>query len=319
MTDLPLSARRPLGRSELRVSPLCLGGNVFGWTADEARSFEILDAFVEAGGNFVDTADVYSRWVPGHTGGESEGVIGRWLKSRKARDRVIVATKVGMEMPYGSGLSRAHVERAAEASLRRLQVERIDLLYAHRDDPKTPVEETVRALDALVAAGKVRAVGASNFTAARLAEALEVARREGLARYEVLQPDYNVVDRAGFEGELDALCRREQVSVAPYYGLAAGFLTGKYRRGAPAPASPRAAGVLERHGHARGWAVLDAVRAVATRHQATPAQIALVWLLAQPAVVAPIASATSAEQLRELAAFARVRLTPADLATLDVR
>ncbi len=319
MNDHPLSGRRPLGRSDLRVSPLCLGGNVFGWTADEARSFEVLDAFSEAGGNFVDTADVYSRWVPGHEGGESEGVLGRWLASRGARDRVVVATKVGMEMPYGAGLSRAHVTRAAEASLRRLGVERIDLLYAHEDDPRTPVEETVRAFDALVRAGKVRAVGASNFTAARLAEALELARREGLARYEVLQPDYNVVDRASFEGELEALCRREQLSVAPYFGLAAGFLTGKYRQGEPPPASARARVVLDRHGHARGWAVLDAVRAVAARRGATPGQVALAWLLAQPAVVAPIASATSATQLGELLGFARLRLEPADLAALDVQ
>lgn len=318
MTTRPLSDRRPLGRSDLRVSPLCLGGNVFGWTADEARSFEVLDAFVEAGGNFVDTADVYSSWVPGHAGGESESVLGRWMKDRRARERMVVATKLGMTMPYGEGLSRGHIQRAVEQSLRRLQVERIDLLYAHHDDPRTPVEETVRGFDALIAAGKVRAVGASNFSAARLAQSLEVAHREGLARYEILQPNYNLIDRAEFEGGLEALCRREQVSVAPYFGLAAGFLTGKYRQGEPPPASGRATVVLERHGHARGWAALDAVRAVALRHGATPGEIALAWLLAQPTVVAPIASATSAEQLRELAGFAHVHLTPADLATLDV-
>jgi aryl-alcohol dehydrogenase-like predicted oxidoreductase len=314
-----LSERRPLGRSDLRVSPLCLGGNVFGWTAGEKDSFEVLDAFLEAGGNFIDTADSYSHWVPGHAGGESESLLGRWMAARGARDRVVLATKVGSRMPSGEGLSRAHVHRAVEDSLRRLGVERIDLLYAHRDDPRTPVEETVRAFHELVRAGKVRAVGASNFSAERLAEALRIAKAEGLARYEALQPNYNLVERSDFEGPLDELCRREQVSVAPYYGVAAGFLTGKYRRGEPPPASARARSVLERYGNARGWAVLDAVRTVADRHAATPAQVALAWLLARPAVVAPIASATSAAQLRELAGFARIALTQEDMAALDGR
>lgn len=313
-----LSERRPLGRSDLRVSPLCLGGNVFGWTAGEDASREVLDAFVAAGGNFIDTADVYSRWVPGHAGGESETIIGRWMKARGLRDRVIVATKVGSPMPSGRGLSRAHLERGAEGSLRRLGVERLDVLYAHLDDEETPVEETVRAFDALVRAGKVRAVGASNFSAARLGESLALAQREGLARYELLQPNYNLVHRADFEGALQDLCRREQLSVAPYFGLAAGFLTGKYRRGEPAPASPRATGVIERYGHERGWAILDAVRAVAARHRATPAQVALAWLLAQDTVVAPIASATSVEQLRELVGFTRVKLGREELAVREV-
>jgi aryl-alcohol dehydrogenase-like predicted oxidoreductase len=319
MTTHTLSERRPLGRSELRVSPLCLGGNVFGWTAGEKESFEVLDAFLEAGGNFIDTADVYSRWVPGNTGGESESLLGRWLQAREVRDRVVVATKVGSPMPTGEGLSRGHLQRGVEDSLRRLQVERIDLLYAHKDDPRTPVEETVRAFDALVRAGKVRAVGASNFSAARLGESLEVAQRERLARYEILQPNYNLVERSDFEGPLEELCRREQLSVAPYYGLAAGFLTGKYRQGDPPPASSRAASVLQRYGNAHGWAVLDAVRTVASRRGATPAQVALAWLLAQPAVIAPIASATSASQLRELLGFERLELAPEDLAALDVR
>ncbi|WP_242394140.1 aldo/keto reductase [Anaeromyxobacter oryzisoli] len=318
MTTQPLSARRQLGRSELRVSPLCLGGNVFGWTAGEKESFEVLDAFLEAGGNFVDTADVYSHWAPGNVGGESETILGRWVKARGARDRVIVATKVGSKMPTGEGLSERHIRRAVDDSLRRLQVERIDLLYAHKDDPRTPVEETVRAFDALVRAGKVRVVGASNFSAERLGASLELARREGLVRYEALQPNYNLVERVDFEGPLEALCRRERISVAPYYGLAAGFLTGKYRQGEPRPASPRAASVLQRYGTARGWAVLEAVRAVASRRGASPAQVALAWLLAQPTVVAPIASATSAVQLRELLGFERLVLSPEDLAELDV-
>jgi aryl-alcohol dehydrogenase-like predicted oxidoreductase len=313
-----LTERRPLGRSDLLVSPLCLGGNVFGWTAGEKESREVLDAFVDAGGNFIDTADVYSRWVPGHTGGESESLIGRWMKERNLRDRVVIATKVGLPMPQGEGLSRAYVLRAVEDSLRRLQVERIDLLYAHRDDPRVPIEETVRAFEALVRAGKVRALGASNFSAARLGESLAFAQQEALPRYEVLQPDYNLVHRSEFEGPLEELCRREGLSVAPYYGLAAGFLTGKYQRGEAPPVSSRAEGVLKRHGNARGWAVLDAVRSVAIRHRAAPAQVALAWLLAQPTVVAPIASAVTAEQLRELLGFERLDLTQEDLTALDV-
>ncbi|MGB8933419.1 MAG: aldo/keto reductase [Anaeromyxobacteraceae bacterium] len=316
MSTLSLSDRRPIGHSALRVSPLCLGGNVFGWTAGEGASFEVLDAFVAAGGNFIDTADVYSRWVPGNTGGESETLLGKWMKARKTREAVVIATKVGSPMPAGEGLSGAYIRRAVEDSLRRLQIERIDLLYAHKDDPRTPVEETVRAFDALIREGKVRAVGASNFSPARLAEALEVARRERLARYEILQPNFNLVERSEFEGELEALCRREQLSVAPYYGLAAGFLTGKYRQGEPPPASGRAASVLGRYGNARGWAVLEAVRAVAVRHGASPAQVALAWLLAQPTVIAPIASAISAAQLRELVGFERLSLDPDDLAAL---
>jgi aryl-alcohol dehydrogenase-like predicted oxidoreductase len=309
---------RELGRTGLQVHPLCLGGNVFGWSADEAASFAVLDAYAEGGGNFVDTADSYSRWVPGNEGGESEAIIGRWLRARGNRDQVIVATKVGSDMGQGrKDVSAGYVRTAVEASLRRLQVERIDLLYVHWDVPETPLAETLGALDELVRAGKVGAIGASNISAGRLAEALVTSDRDGLARYGAVQPPYNLVERDGYEGALEELCRREHLGVAPYYGLASGFLTGKYRRGGPAPDSVRAGGVASRYADRRSWAVLDAVLAVAERQDATPAQVSLAWLLARPSIASPIASATSPEQVRELLGATAVQLTPEDVAELD--
>jgi aryl-alcohol dehydrogenase-like predicted oxidoreductase len=308
---------RPLGRSGIHVHPLCLGSNVFGWSADERASFAVLDAYAAAGGNFIDSANVYSAWVAGNRGGESEGIIGRWLASRGVRDRMVVATKVGQAMPgQPAGLSADLVRRGVEASLSRLGIERIDLLYAHIDDPETPVEETLGAFDRLVREGLVRAIGASNFTAERLGASLDAAAREGLVRYEAVQPRYNLLDREAYEGPLEELCLREGLGVAPYYGVARGFLTGKYREGGPRPESPRAGGVLESYANPRGWAVLEAVERVAEVHGATPAQVALAWLMCRPSVTAPIASATSAEQVRELIGAAELSLEAGEIAEL---
>ena len=318
MTEQTPEARNTLGTSGLKVSPLCLGGNVFGWTCDEATSFAVLDAYLEGGGNFIDTADVYSRWVPGNKGGESETILGKWLTSRRVRERVVIATKVGSQTELGTGLGREHIQRSVEASLRRLQVDTIDLYYAHYEDPKTPVDETMAAFDALMRAGKVRALGASNHSPKQLTDSLEASRRGGLARYTVLQPEYNLVSRQSFEGPLREVCEREGLATAPYYGLASGFLTGKYRKGQPPPSSPRAEGVLKRHGNARGWAVLEAMEGVARRQGATLAQVALAWLGTQRTVASPIASATSVEQVRELLGAFRLRLTEEDLRALDV-
>ncbi|QDE94730.1 aldo/keto reductase [Myxococcus xanthus] len=319
MPQTKLEARKALGTTGLQVSPLCLGGNVFGWTADEATSFAVLDAFVDNGGNFIDTADVYSSWVPGNRGGESETLIGKWLKSRGARERVVIATKVGSQTELGKGLSREHIQRSVEASLRRLQVDVIDLYYAHYEDLGTPVEETMAAFDALVRSGKVRALGTSNHSPQRLTESLEVSRRNNLARYAVLQPHYNLVERKDFESSLRGICEREGLVVAPYFALASGFLTGKYRKDQPPPKSARAEGVLKQYGNARGWAVIDALDAVTRRHPgANFAQVALAWLAAQPTIVAPIASATSASQTQELLGAFTLQLTEEDLRTLDV-
>ncbi|MCP3136505.1 aldo/keto reductase [Pyxidicoccus xibeiensis] len=318
MTQKTQEATRPLGTSGLKVSPLCLGGNVFGWTCDEATSFEVLDAYLEGGGNFIDTADGYSRWVPGNKGGESETILGKWMKARGVRERVVIATKVGAETELGKGLGRDHIQRSVEASLRRLQLDTIDLYYAHYEDLKTPPEETMAAFDALVRAGKVRALGASNHSPQRLTESLEVSKRGGLARYTVLQPEYNLVARQTFEATLRPICEREGIATAPYYGLASGFLTGKYRQGQPTPPSPRAGGVLKKYGNARGWGVLEAMDGVSRRHGAPLAHVALAWLVAQPTVVSPIASATSAEQVRELLGAFRLSLGEEDLRALDV-
>ena len=307
---------RPFGHSGLRVSPLCFGGNVFGWTADEAGSHALLDRFVEAGGNFIDTANVYSRWVPGHQGGESESVIGRWLKQRGGRERVVIATKVGMDMPgLGEGLAAAQIERSVEDSLQRLQTDYVDLYYAHRDDAKTPLQETLAAFDRLVKAGKVRAIAASNYGAERLDEALAVSAREGLARYEGLQPQYNLLDRQAFESALAPACQRHGIGVASYYSLASGFLSGKYRR--PEDARGRArAGALKQYFNDRGWRVLAALDAGAQRLSSTPAAVALAWLMAQPAVTSAIASATSVAQLDELLKATRLKLDAEAIAQL---
>src|SRR5687767_4267113 len=305
---------RQLGKSELLVAPLCLGGNVFGWTADEEMSFRLLDGFVDAGCNFVDTADVYSKWAPGHHGGESETIIGDWLKRRGKRDDVIIATKVGSEMaPRKKGLGKAYVARAADESLRRLGTDYIDLYQSHRDDPDTPIEETLEAYGALIKAGKVRAIGASNFTAERLAASLEASARQGLPRYQTLQPEYNLMVR-DFEKKLAPLCAQHELGVIPYFGLASGFLTGKYRSKADLKQSPRGEDV-EAYLTPRGFKVLAALDAVAERHRATPAQVALAWLMTK--VTAPIASATSPKQLGDLMTSARLKLHAADIKALE--
>jgi aryl-alcohol dehydrogenase-like predicted oxidoreductase len=306
---------RQLGRSALEVSPLCFGGNVFGWTVDERTAFSLLDAWLDHGFNFIDTADVYSRWVPGHTGGESETIIGKWLRQGGRRDRVVLATKVGMDMGEGRiGLQPARIRAAVEASLQRLGVDCIDLYQAHKDDEQTPLEETLAAFARLVEQGRVRVIGASNYSAPRLAEALATSQRLGLPRFESLQPLYNLVEREAFERELAPLCRAEQVGVINYYALASGFLTGKYRRPEDAAKSPRGQGTVQKYLNPRGLRILAAQDEVAGRHGCTPGQVALAWLLAQPAVTSPIASATSLPQLQELAAAASLRLTAEDLA-----
>ncbi len=308
---------RELGRSGLKVMPLAFGGNVFGWTADEKRSFELLDAFVDAGGNLIDTADVYSRWVPGHTGGESETILGRWLARGGKRDKVVIATKAGMDMGNGNkGLAPAYLRRAVEASLSRLGIERIDLYQAHTDDAETPLADTLGAFADLVKAGKVRAIGASNYSAARLTEALQTSQRLGLPRYETLQPGYNLMDRSGYEAELQAVCVAQGVGVIPYYSLASGFLSGKYRQPEDAKGKARGARVST-YLNERGLKVLAALDSVAARYKTTPTAVAIAWLRDRPAITAPIASATSLEQLNDLLAGMRLALDAGAVAELD--
>jgi len=308
---------RPLGRSGLDVSPICLGGNVFGWTADEKTSFRLLDAWIDAGMNFVDTANTYSAWVPGHSGGESETIIGKWLKASGKRSRVVIATKVGMTMgDGGSGLASTYIRRSVEASLKRLQVETIDLYQAHQDDPATPLEETLTEFDTLIREGKVRAIGASNYTAPRLVEALDASRRLGIARFEALQPHYNLVERPLYEDALEAVCVDNDLGVINYFGLARGFLTGKYRSAADFGKSPRGEGA-RKYLDARGLAVLGALDAVAATLGATPGQVALAWQLARPSITAPIASATSIPQLDELVGAARLVLDRPSMDVID--
>ena len=302
--------KRRLGNSGLEIAPLMFGGNVLGWTADEATSFKLLDRFLAAGFNAIDTADVYSRWAPGHKGGESEIVLGRWLAARGGRDKVIIATKVGNDMPnVGKGLSKAHIVRSVEDSLKRLQTDYIDLYQSHVDDAGTSLEETLATYADLMKAGKVRAIGASNYQAPRLSEALKASSAKKLPRYETLQPLYNLTDRAGFEKDLQGLCVKENVGVIPYYGLAAGFLTGKYRSEADFGRSVRGSRMGHYLNH-RGRRVLNALDEVAAEAIATPAQVALAWLAAQPGVTAPIASATSVEQLEELLGVMTLDLSP---------
>ncbi len=308
---------RPLGRSGLQVSPLCFGCNVFGWTVDEATSFSLLDAWVDAGFNFIDTADVYSIWAPGHTGGESESIIGKWLQRSGKRDKVVIATKLGKPMGEGrKGLSPAYMRQAVEDSLRRLQTDRIDLYQAHDDDTVTPLADTLGAFGDLIAQGKVRAIGASNYSAARLAEALDTSERHGLARYESLQPLYNLYDRAVFEAELGPLCASRGIGVMNFYALAAGFLTGKYRQADDAGKSLRGASTTGKYLNERGLRILAALDEVSARYAASQAQVAVAWLLAQPAVTSPIASATSLFQLAQLAAAAHLKLDAKALETL---
>jgi aryl-alcohol dehydrogenase (NADP+) len=307
---------RRLGKTDLDVFPLCLGGNVFGWTAAEQASFAVLDAYAAAGGNFIDTADAYSHWVPGNSGGESETIIGNWMAARGNRERMIVGTKVG-RMPGREGLSRANIHRAVEDSLARLRTDYIDLYYAHGDDDSTfPLEETMAAFDELVRAGKVRYVAASNYSAARLAEALDVSERNGLAAYVALQPYYNLVERDKFEGELADVCSARGLPCIPYFALALGFLTGKYRPGGNGGDSPRAE-TARAYLESGGLRVLEALDQVAANHRTTDAAVALAWLAAQPTVVAPIASGRSPEQLADLLPMAELELTPDELAALD--
>lgn len=308
--------RRRLGNSGLEIAPLAFGGNVFGWTADEATSFRLLDAFLEAGFDFVDTADVYSKWAPGNQGGESETIIGKWLKRSGKRQQTLIATKVGMEMPGGcKGLAKPYIKRAAEDSLKRLQTDYIDLYQSHTDDQSTPFEETFEAFSELIQEGKVRAIGASNYTAERLDEASKASKRGGYAQYESLQPEYNLYDRAGFETKLQPLCQQAQLGVIPYFSLAAGFLTGKYRSRNDLSNKSRAR-MVEKYLNPRGLRILDALDDVSKEYGATPAQVSLAWLLAQPTITAPIASATTLEQLQDILAAAKLRLDDAAIERL---
>jgi len=309
--------RHKFGRTGFQIAPLAFGGNVFGWTADEPTSFKLLDAFVEAGGNLIDTANSYSRWVPGHQGGESETVIGRWIARRGRHDDVVIATKVGADMGQGGRcLRRDYILQAADESLRRLQVEAIDLYQSHWDDEKTPFDETLDAYARLIRQGKVKAIGASNLTGARLAEALDVSAREGLPRYDTLQPPYNLYDRETFEGDLRDLCLREDIGVITYFSLAAGFLTGKYRTEVDYGKSPRGTG-MKKFLNERGLRILDALDDVAARLHSAPASVALAWLMAQPGVDAAIASATSLAQFEALIAATRLSLDEVDMRQLE--
>jgi aryl-alcohol dehydrogenase-like predicted oxidoreductase len=303
-----------LGYTDLDVFGLCLGGNVFGWTIDEERSFTVLDSYVEAGGNFIDTADSYGRGGPGGAG-ESERIIGRWMAARSNREQLVIATKVGMS-PELSGLSEATIRQGAEGSLERLGTDRIDLYYAHKDDLQTPLQETLAAFGALIEQGMIGHAAASNYSAERLQQALRIGRREGMASYVALQPHYNLMEREGYEDELEPLCERNDLACIPYFGLAQGFLTGKYRLDGEQVDSERAAGVRENYFNERGFAVLDALDEIAVAHDTAVATVALAWLRVQPTVLAPIASATSPEQLSELTASAALELSEVELTRL---
>lgn len=308
--------QRSLGNSGLQIAPLVLGGNVFGWTANETVSFQVLDAFVDRGLNCIDTADIYSTWAPGHQGGESETIIGRWLKQTGKRDRMIIATKAGMEMPAGKGLSKDYLLRAAEASLTRLQTDVIDLYQSHTDDEATPLEETLGAYQQLLQEGKVRAIGASNYKGDRLRTALETSEAKNLPRYETLQPNYNLYDRQDYEAGLEAVCLEKKLGVIPYFSLASGFLTGKYRSEADLGKSARGQGV-KKYLTERGLRILDALDSVSKELNATPAQVALAWLIARPSITAPIASATSVEQLNQIAGAVELKLSAEAIETLN--
>jgi aryl-alcohol dehydrogenase-like predicted oxidoreductase len=310
---------RHLGRTGLKVAPLCLGTMQWGWSADEVASFDVMDAYVEAGGNFIDTADVYSRWVEGNDGGVSEEIIGRWMKARGNRHQIVIATKVRGRMgtgPNDEGLSRQHIIQAVEASLRRLQVEAIDLYQAHAVDKQTPIDETLRAFDDLVRAGKVRYVGASNYVAWELMESLWSADKHGTARYDSLQPHYNLAYRPEFERELKAVCEKYQIGVIPYSPLGGGFLTGKYKRGEDTE-SVRSDGVKRRYFNDYGWGVLDALHTVAGEQDSTPTAVALAWLLAQPVITSPIIGANSRNQLQDSLAALTITLTNDQISRLN--
>mgnify|MGYP001212114821 FL=1 len=312
---------RKLGRTGLKVSELCLGTMQWGWTADESTSFAVMDAFVEAGGNFIDTADVYSRWAEGNPGGVSEEIIGRWMKARGNRRQIVLATKVRGVMwpgPNGEGLSRSHIMAAVEDSLRRLQTDTIDLYQTHWFDANTPIEETLRALDDLVSQGKVRYIGCSNYPAWRLAKALWASDKLGLARYDSLQPHYNIAYRAEFERELKPLCEEEGIGVIPYSPLAGGFLTGKYRRGEPVPDSARASGIQRRYLNDKGFTILEALEKLGQGRGKSIAQMALAWQLSQPVISSPIIGANSVEQLNDSLGAVGLRLTDEEMKALDV-
>lgn len=310
--------QRSLGRSRLQVAPLAFGGNVFGWTVNETVTFALLDAFVAGGFNLIDTADQYSRWVPGHVGGESETLIGRWLKRSGKRERVLIATKVGQDMGQaGTGLGRAHILRSCDASLARLQTDRIDLYQVHLDDPDTPLEETLSVLAELVRAGKVRAIGCSNYSAPRLAEALAISARLGLPRFESVQPLHNLIDRRAYEDALEPLCLQEGLATLSYVSLARGFLTGKYRSESDLSQSVRGTAIQRDYFHARGLRILDTVVEVAQQLDVTPAQVALAWQLARPGITAAIVSATKVTQWEQLARTVDVVLTPGQITALN--
>jgi len=309
--------KRKLGNSGLEFAPLVLGGNVFGWTADEPTSFRLLDAFTAGGGNLIDTADMYSNWVPGHKGGESEIVLGRWLKKGGNRKKVLIATKVGKEMgPDKKGLSKRYILDAVEDSLRRLQTDHIDLYQSHEDDPETPLEETLEAFAQLIRQGKVRAIGASNYNAERLSMALQASNEHGYPAYQSLQPLYNLYDRAEYESELEPLCREKGLGVIPYFPLASGFFTGKYRSEKDLSGSARAE-IVRKYLDDRGFRILDALDQVARRYRSAPATVALAWMIARPGITAPIASATSVDQLSELMKSLELELDPPAIELLD--
>ncbi len=309
---------KPLGTTGLTIPPLCFGGNVFGWTLDQDASFAMLDHMVDLGWTFIDTADMYSRWAPGNSGGESETILGNWFASRGRRNEITLASKLGMDMGEGrKGLRAGYIVKAIEDSLRRLQTDRIDLYQAHQDDPDTPQQETMEAFSKLLDAGKVRALGASNFSAGRLQGALDTARSEGIAQYQTLQPLYNLMERDGFERDLQALCVREDIAVIPFYSLASGFLSGKYRTPADAGKSARGPGVIDKYLNERGLRVLAELDALSAELDTSPGSIAIAWVLHQPAIAAPICSATSEAQLQELTAAASISLDAQALARLD--
>lgn len=311
-------SKRELGRSGIEVPALTFGGNVFGWTIDQSTSFSVLDALLEHQLNFIDTADVYSRWAEGNKGGESETIIGNWLKKSGKRDKIILATKVGMEMGEGQkGLSPTYIRQSVENSLKRLQTDYIDLYQAHKDDEDTPLADTLATFDQLIKEGKVRAIGASNYTATRLQEALNVSKEQGIARYETLQPEYNLYDRQDYESGLEKVITENGLGVINYYSLASGFLSGKYRSKEDASKSKRGAGVVEKYLNDRGHKILKALDDVAEKHRASPTQVSLAWLIARPGITAPIVSATSLDQLKELSLATQLKLDPQDIDILN--
>jgi len=309
--------KRKLGNTDLLVAPITFGGNVFGWTLDEQKSFEILDAFTAANFNFIDTADVYSRWKPGNEGGESEKIIGKWMKSRKNRNKIILTSKVGSDMGNGKkGLSKKYILEAIDASLLRLQTDYLDLYQSHFDDLETPIEETLEAYDQLIRAGKIRWIGASNFTPERLKESLETSKRLSLPKYQSFQPEYNLYKREGFEKELEHICLDNHLGVISYYALASGFLTGKYRSEADLGKSQRGGGVKD-FMNDRGFKILKALDEVSEQYNSSPASVALAWLIARPSITAPIASVTSISQLEDLTKAAALKLDVEDISILD--